>query len=108
MSDKWILRLVENAGDMLAREDDKEIAVPKEPLVEDMTQHLSFTPKHYLWTIGWRTYVWQEKETGKFQELTEEEWNELASVGTVGYSRGDSASDGAGTDATGDEGSNPE
>lgn len=108
MSDKWILRLVENAGEMLAKEDDREIAVPKEPLLEDMQHHLSFKPQHYLWTIGWRTYVWQEKETGKFQELTEDEWNELASVGTVGYSRGDSGSDDASTSASGDEGNNPE
>ena len=108
MSDKWILRSVENAGEMLAKDTDVDITVPKETLLEDMKTHLSFTPKQYLWTIGWRTYVWQEKETGKFKELTEKEWGELASVGTVSYTRGDSDSDGAGTDSSGDEGKNPE
>lgn len=108
MSDKWILRIVENAGEMLAKDGDEKVAVPVEPLIEDMQNHLSFKPKNYLWTIGWRTYVWQEKETGKFQELTEDEWAELSSVGTVGYARDDSGSDAPSTTTAGDEGSNPE
>lgn len=108
MSDKWILRVVENAGEMLAKDTDTDLAIPQQPLLEDMQHHLSFKPQRHLWTIGWRTYVWQEKETGKFQELTEDEWNELSNVGTVGYSRGDSTGDDGGTDASGDEGKNPE
>jgi hypothetical protein len=104
MSEKYILRIVENAGEMLAKHDDTNVAVPTEPLLEDMKHHLSFTPKNYLWTIGWRTYVWQEKETGKFQELTESEWAELSSVGTVSYSRDDDGGSDAVGDASTDEG----
>jgi hypothetical protein len=108
MSDKWILRIVENAGEMLAKDGDKKVAVPVEPLLEDMQHHLSFKPKNYLWTIGWRTYVWQEKETGKFQELTSDEWTELSSVGTLSYTRDDSGSDDASASTTRDEGSDTE
>jgi hypothetical protein len=104
MSEKYILRIVENAGEMLAKNDDTNVAVPTEPLLEDMKRHLLFTPKRYLWTIGWRTYVWQEKETGKFQELSESEWAELSSVGTVSYSRDDDGSSDAVGDSTPDEG----
>jgi len=108
MTDKWILRIVENAGEMFAKDSDSDVTVPREPLMEDMKQHLSFTPQRFLWTIGWRTYVWQEKETGKFQELTEDEWSELGAVGTVGYSRDDSGSDTPSGDAREDEGSSTE
>lgn len=103
MTEKWILRIVENAGEMLAKESDDAVSVPKEPLREDMKHHLSFVPKNYLWTIGWRTYVWQEKETGKYKDLTEEEWHD-AFIGTLGNSRADSTDAGTSTDSEGNEG----
>lgn len=94
--------MVENAGDMLAKDSDTEVTLPKEPLLEDMQHHLSFKPKNYLWTIGWRTYVWQEKETGKFKELTDEEFKQTL-LGTLGDTRADSPDAGGLTDASGDE-----
>ena len=108
MTEKWILRVVENVGETTGKDGDDHVAVPAGLLREDMQQHLSFKPKNYSWTIGWRTYVWQEKETGKFQELTEDEWAELSSVGTLSYTRDDSGSDDASASTTRDEGSDTE
>lgn len=88
MSEKWILQIVENAGEMVNKTyKDVAVTVPRDILLKDMEQHLSFLPKNFVWTIGWRTYVWQEKETGKFQELTQEEWEKLTTVGTISYTR---------------------
>lgn len=104
MSNEWILRVAENGGETTAKDSDDHVAVPASILREDMKQHLSFLPKNFVWTIGWRTYVWQEKETGKFQELTQEEWEKVTTVGTISYTRDAGGSGDELTNTTTDEG----
>ena len=101
----WELRLVENMGDIYGSLDSKEVVVPTEPLITDMEKQLKFLPKNFTWTVGWRTYVWQETETKEFKQLSDEEFQTLLAGGTVNYTGDDSESNtGSGTTG-GDEGS---
>jgi len=79
----WELRMVENMGEVLGSPDSSDVAVPTQPLIEDMKKQLKFLPKNFTWTIGWRTYVWQETETKEFKELTAEEHEALYNGGTL-------------------------
>jgi hypothetical protein len=108
MTPKWEVKIVENAGEIKGEVNSEKVVVPTSALITDIKSQLMFIPKQFSWTVGWRAYVWQEKETGKFQELTEDEWSELGAVGTVGYSRDDSGSDTPSGDAREDEGSSTE
>lgn len=101
----WELRLVENMGDIYGSLDSKEVVVPTEPLITDMEKQLKFLPTNFTWTVGWRTYVWQETETKEFKQLSDSEYKELLSGGTLNYTGDDSGSDtGSGTTGS-DEGS---
>lgn len=73
----WELRLVENMGDILGSYKSESVVVPTEKLIEDMKSHLKFLPKNFTWTVGWRTYVWEETETKEFKDLTEAEHKKL-------------------------------
>lgn len=73
----WELRLVENMGDLVGSDKTESVVVPTETLIEDMKKQLKFLPKNFTWTVGWRTYVWQETETKEFKELTEGEHKKL-------------------------------
>lgn len=79
----WELRLVENMGEVIGSPDSSDVAVPTEPLIDDMKKQLKFLPKNFTWTIGWRTYVWQETESKEFKDLTAEEFETLYNGGTL-------------------------
>jgi hypothetical protein len=81
----WELRVVENMGEVIGSVDSEDVVVPTKTLITDMKAQLMFIPKNFTWTVGWRTYVWQEKETGRFKELTQEQHETLFSGGTVSY-----------------------
>ena len=98
----WELRLVENMGEMFGSEDSESVVVPTEPLIEDMKRQLKFLPNKFTWTVGWRTYVWQETETKEFKQLTEEEFKKLYDGGTLNYTGDDGTSD-SGVRPTGDD-----
>jgi hypothetical protein len=79
----WELRMVENMGEVIGSPNSTDVAVPTEPLIEDMKKQLNFLPNNFTWTIGWRTYVWQETETKEFKDLTAEEHETLYNGGTL-------------------------
>ena len=89
----WELRMVENMGEVIGSPNSVDVAVPTEPLIEDMKKQLDFLPKNFTWTIGWRTYVWQETETKKFKDLTAEEHETLYNGGTLNHSEDDREGD---------------
>lgn len=95
MSSNWELSEVGNEGQMIATANDKDVVVPTDKLITDIKAQLMFIPNKFTWSVGWRAYVWRNKETGRFQDLTEEEFQELISNGSVNYTR-----DGAGSDTT--------
>lgn len=101
----WQLKVVENAGELRGSIDATDVAVPTKALITDIKAQLMFIPKNFTWTVGWRAYVWQEEETGRFKELTESEWNTLLSEGTVHYSRDGGSSDSGSGTTTESEGS---
>jgi hypothetical protein len=106
MAPEWEVKVVENAGEVKGSLDAEDVVVPTKPLITDIKAQLMFIPKQFYWTVGWRAYVWQEKESGKFQDLTEEEFKRLLDEGTISYSRdagGSSAVSQA--DTSGDEAS---
>jgi len=75
----WELRLVENMGEILGSDKSESVVVPTEELIEDMKKQLKFLPKNFTWIVGWRTYVWEEKEKKEFKELTQGEHKKLYS-----------------------------
>ena len=106
MAPEWEVKVVENAGEVKGSLDAEDVVVPTKPLITDIKAQLMFIPKQFYWTVGWRAYVWQEKESGEFQDLTEEEFKRLLDEGTISYSRdagGSSAVSQA--DTSGDEAS---
>lgn len=105
MSSKWELRLVENMGEVFGSPDSSDVAVPTEPLIEDMKKQLKFLPKNFTWTIGWRTYVWQETETKEFKDLTQSEHETLFNGGTLNHPGDGGEGDKGSADTTTDEGS---
>ena len=97
MSSKWELSEVGNEGQLIATANDKDVTVPTDKLITDIKAQLMFIPNKFTWSVGWRAYVWRNKETGRFQDLTEDEFQELISTGTVNYTR-----DGGGSDTAGE------
>ena len=103
--DKWELSVVENAGEIPNDAvTDEVIAINTEKILADIDNQLSFKPKNFNYTIGWRAIVWKEKETGRFQELTEEEHRSFLERGTADFTRGDSQDGGDSGDSSGVEG----
>ena len=97
MSSNWELTEVGNEGSLYASLDNEAVTVPAEKLITDIKAQLMFIPNKFAWTVGWRAYVWRNKETGRFQDLTEDEFQELVSTGTTNYTR-----DGGGSDTAGE------
>ena len=94
-NEDWELKVVENAGEIPAEDYPEGITVPVKPLLTDIKAQLMLVPKRYVYTVGWRAYVWQKKEGGIFKDLNASEYNELVKRGTVSYTRetdGDSGS----------------
>lgn len=104
----WELKIAENAGELRALAATEELSVPTDKLFIDMKAQLMFVPKNFSWTVGWRSYVWQEKETGRFKDLSQDEYNTLLNEGTVAYSRDDDRSSDESKVDTTNEGSNPQ
>jgi hypothetical protein len=103
----WELKIAENAGELRALSTTEELSVPTDKLFIDMKAQLMFVPKNFSWTVGWRSYVWQEKETGRFKDLSQDEYDTLLNAGTVAYSRDDDRSGDEGKVDTSNEGDNP-
>jgi hypothetical protein len=87
MSNNWELRVVENHGDLRGSAEAEEIFVPTKTLFNDMQAQLKFIPKNFSWIVGWKSYVWQEKETGNIKDLSEDEYAALLNEGIITYSR---------------------
>jgi hypothetical protein len=101
----WELRLIENMGELLGSPNSESVVVPTKPLLEDMQKQLKFMPKNFTWTVGWRTYVWQETEKKEFKDLTQSEHDKLYDGETISYTEdGGEGDKGIGT-TTSDEGS---
>ena len=100
----WELKIAENMGELFGTYDKEEVVVPTKQLITDMKAQLMFLPKNFTWTVGWRTYVWQEKETGRFKELTQEEYDKLVNGGTLHHPTDGGGSDTELADTPGDEG----
>jgi hypothetical protein len=94
----WTMIGVENAGEIPPDKVGEDVVVPVAPLLTDLKAQLMFVPRSLVYTVGWRALVWQNKETGKFQDLTEEEYAAYMDGGIVAYTRG------GGENATKDEG----
>lgn len=105
---KWELKIAENAGELRALAATEELSVPTDKLFIDMKAQLMFVPKNFSWTVGWRSYVWQEKETGRFKDLSQDEYDTLLNEGTVAYSRDDDRSSNESKVDTTNEGGNPQ
>lgn len=106
MTPKWEIKVVENAGELQGSLNAEDVVVPTKPLITDIKAQLMFIPKQFSWTVGWRAYVWQEEESGRFQDLTDEEFKRLLDEGTISYSRDAGAgSDVSTPDSNGDEAS---
>ena len=102
---KWELRLVENMGEIIGSPDGEDVVVPTDKLLDDMKKQLKFLPKNFTWTIGWRSYVWQDEETQTFKDLTQEEFKTLLNGGTLNHPEDDRESDTGVTDTGATEGS---
>lgn len=87
MTPKWEIKVVENAGELQGSLNAEDVVVPTKPLITDIKAQLMFIPKQFSWTVGWRAYVWQEEESGRFQDLTDDEFKRLLNEGTISYSR---------------------
>lgn len=107
MTHQWELKMVENMGELPGTLSSEDVVVPTKPLITDMKAQLMLYPKNFTWTVGWRAYVWQEKETGRFKDLSDDEYKQLITEGTVSYTRDVEGSDNASADSSADEGSNP-
>jgi hypothetical protein len=102
----WELTVVENAGEIPANKVKDEVAVSTAPLLIDIKAQLMIAmPKTLAYTVGWRALVWQNKETGQFKYITEEEYDEYLRTGTINNSTSDGESTVPTGSTNGDEGS---
>jgi hypothetical protein len=81
--DNWELTVVENAGEIPASRIKDGISVETKPLLIDIKAQLMLMPKSLVYTVGWRALVWQNKETGRFKDITDEEYEEYIRTGSV-------------------------
>jgi len=95
----WELSVVENAGEVPATEVKDEFVIKTERFLIDIKAQLMLMPRALTYTAGWRALVWKNKETGQFQDLTEEEYKSYIDGGIVSYTRktGSSANEVEGT-----------
>jgi hypothetical protein len=105
----WELTVVENAGEIPASKVTTEIAVQTAPLNIDIKAQLMIAkPKTLAYTVGWRALVWQNKETGQFKDITEEQHEEYLRTGTINISSTDGKDGGEVGSTDGDKGSTKE
>jgi hypothetical protein len=102
----WTLTVVENAGEIPASKVQDEIAVPTKPLLTDIKAQLMVVPRTLSYTVGWRALVWQNKESGAFLDLTEEELNAYNDGNIVTFTRGSEQGAKEVEGTNGDSGSN--
>jgi hypothetical protein len=102
----WQLRVVENHGDIKGSASAEELSVPTKTLFDDIQAQLKYIPKNFSWTVGWKSYVWQEKETGNLKDLSEDEYATLLNEGVVAYTRDADGSSDESEVNTSDEGDN--
>ena len=101
----WTLTVVENAGEIPPERIQDEIAVSTAPLLTDIKSQLMMVPRTLSYTVGWRALVWQNKETGRFQDLTEEQWQAYQDGGIVTFGGGVAESNDEDASTDGDSGS---
>jgi len=90
---KWELTVAENAGEIPVNKVKDEIVVETKPLLTDIKAQLMLMPKSLVYTVGWRAIVWQDKETGRFKDLSEEEYEAYIGTGSVGIASTDGEDD---------------
>jgi hypothetical protein len=88
----WELSVVENAGEVPATEVGDEFVIKTERFLTDIKAQLMLMPRALTYTAGWRALVWKNKETGRFQDLTEEEYQSYIDGGIVTYTRANGSS----------------
>jgi hypothetical protein len=101
----WELTVVQNDGEIPAEKVTDEIAVPTAPLLTDIKAQLMTVPRTLTYIVGWRALVWQNKETGRFQDLTEEQWQAHQNGNIVAFGKGIKESDDEVPSTSGDTGS---
>ena len=101
----WTLAVIENAGEIDARQIKEEIKVKTAPLLTDIKAQIMMVPRTLTYTVGWRALVWQNKETGRFQDLTEEQWQAYQDGGIVTFGTGIAESNDEDASTDGDTGS---
>jgi hypothetical protein len=101
----WTLTVVENAGEIPASKVKDEVVVPTQTLLVDIKSQLMVVPRTLSYTVGWRALVWQNKESGAFLDLTEEEFNAYNDGNIVTFTRGSEQSIKKVEDTNGDSGS---
>lgn len=101
----WELTIAQNDGEIPSDKVTDEIAVPTAPLLTDIKAQLMTVPRTLTYTVGWRALVWQNKETGRFQDLTEEQWQAYQDGGIVTFGTGITESNDEDASADGDSGS---
>jgi len=88
----WELSVVENAGEVPASEVKDEFVIKTDNFLIDIKAQLMLMPRALTYTAGWRALVWKNKETGRFQDLTEEEYQSYIDGGIVTYTRANGSS----------------
>jgi len=89
------LVLAENAGEVDRTHFTDVINISTVTLLKDIARQLKFTPEHFNYTIGWRTYVWKNIKTGTFEALSEDEFQQLTN-GEFEIGHGESGEDDSG------------
>lgn len=102
----WSLIVVENSGEIPAKEFKDEVVVPTKPLLTDIKAQLMVVPRTLSYTVGWRALVWQNKESGAFLDLTETEYDAYINGGIVTFTRGSDQDVKEDEGTNGDSGSN--
>ena len=102
----WTLKVVENAGEIPAKEVKDDVVVATKTLLTDIKAQLMVVPRTLSYTVGWRALVWQNKESGAFLDLTEEEYDAYISGGIVTFTRGSDKDVKKDEGTNGDSGSN--
>jgi hypothetical protein len=101
----WELTVAQNDGEIPSEKVKDEIVVPTAPLLTDIKAQLMTVPRTLTYIVGWRALVWQNKETGQFQDLTEEQWQAYQNGDIVTFGAGTAKSNDEITGASGDTGS---
>ena len=79
----WDLSVIENGGEVPASEVGDEFVIKTERFLTDIKAQLMLMPRALTYTAGWRALVWQNKETGRFKDITDEEYEEYTRTGTI-------------------------